>query len=1279
MNHNVENNAIFTINRKRISKKLTGLLLGPALLLLACTVQVQAQTKTDGIIGTPVKPIAVKVDPKTLRGLGSTDLRVFPAEGEPLPKGKTPARKPIQDPTIQLEPGAPSAATLDGADSFDQLSSPIVNVPGMTFGNGPPDTIGDIGANHYVQMINATTFQVFDKSGNPDPLGVVNLNALWQAAGQAGTICDSSRGDPTVVYDHLADRWLISQFAPAANTGMCIAISQTPDPTAGSWFLYYFNLGADPDYPKFGVWKDGYYMSSYEGANLGVFAFDRVAMINGQAAGWMKTTILSLGAPGVRDTRILPSDLDGPAPAIGTPNYFVRTVDDQQDLGNPTDRVEVWAFAVDWLTPGFTFTLQDTLSPAAFQMMLCDRTGQGGANPNRVRDCVPQPDTAQNVDALSNRPMMQLKYRNFGTHASMVFNQTIDVSGSINDLLGFTPADEVAGIRWYELRNDGASGNWTINDQSTFAPQPIIVGDETELLHRWLGSAAIDKDGNIAIGYSVSNDDDDDGEEVYPGIRYAGRLAGDSPGQLAQGEKIILNGAFSVQGNNSQTPRDGLYRWGDYSAMSVDPIDNCTFWFTSHAVNSNGSRPTQIASFKFLSCDETDLAISKSADPDPGTAGDQLFYNITVDNLGPNLATDVVVSDTLPDGVTYVTDTAGCDTSSLPVLTCELGAINADSSATFTIKVLIDADLVVVAGNATTLTNVASVDSSQQDTDESDNSVSLTIIVEDLADLKISKLCKPDRPLLAGETAICEIFIDNLGVSDARNVQVNDTHVANGNFSISSVASTQGSCNPPADGIVNCDLGVLPANVPDNRAVITIELTASQAVDINDTATVTSDTSDPDTSNNMAMGSISVDALADLAVTKGDLPDPVIAGETLTYTLDITNNGPSTAVNALIEDIVPAGTVITSVSATGGSSSCNAGVPGDSSQPTTCTFDSLANGASRTMTIMVTVLPDALGLLHNDAQVSSDTFDNNNANDLASTVTNINSESDLVVTKADSPDPVLAGAPLTYTIDVINNGPSKSLDVVLTDILPLDVVSFDSVSATNGSPCNLVVNNTVDCKLGDFSPGDTVTVFINVTVDPSVSDGAIITNSVNVTSGTNDPNTANNAVSEDTTVNAEADLWIDKTGNFPTGNPSGTILYFLTAHNEPGCSEDDPQICGNGGPSDALNVVVVDTLPLTPKKVVVEFVSENCSYDRATHKVTCTEPVLPAGTSVRFDIQVHVKGSTGEITNTAEVRSDTTDPDSGNNTDELLMTSQGGTGDSGGPGGNRGRGGGNNR
>lgn len=1000
-----------------------------------------------------------------------------------------PPPRQLPDPTIQLR--APGVSEVHGG--IDNLSDPVLNFAGIP-GFLPPDTTGDVGRNHFVQMINATEYRVWDKQGNP-LAGPITFGNLWVAAGDTGP-CTENKGDPIVVYDHLADRWLLSQFADPNH--QCIAISQTPDPSVGTWFLYTFDTGAFPDYPKFGVWPDGYYMSSFEGDNLGVYVFDRINMVLGNAAGFFKDTISSLGIPGVvRRTRILPSDLDGPPPAAGTPNFFLRTVDDQQDPGT-SDRIEIYEAEVDWgiaPNPGaFSFTLVDTLSPAAFDIMLCARTGQGG------RDCIPQPDTDETVDALSNRPMMQLKYRNFESHQAMVFNQTIDVSGSIAFSTGITPAGEVAGIRWYELRNTGAS--WMIDQQGTFAPQPIDPDDEPELIHRWMGSAAIDALGNFAIGYSVGNDDSDPGEQLYPGIRYAGRLADDPAGFLAQGEKTLLNGTTSENGPCfDKNDNEAGCRWGDYSALSVDPVDDCTFWYTTH----DATGATQIGSFRFSMC-ETDLAITKTASPDPVVAGEQLTYTVSVENNGPLNVSGVTVADTLPSEVTYLADTDACVEDPIGTLTCELGELAAGASSSFDIEVLVD-------GDTTTLTNVA------------------------------------------------EVFSDQ-GESD-------------------------------------------PSN---NTATATTEVTPS----------------------------------ADLAIAKTDTPDPVVAGEGLTYEIEVTNDGPSTAVNVVVDDALPAQVTVDQVSSSAGT--CQAGVPGDAAQPTRCTFDSLAPGVTETMTIDVTVRPQATGTLTNDASVASDVADPNNANDLATTTTTVQTSADLSIIKTDSADPVIAGDLLTYTLLVFNDGPSTARAIEIQDTLPQEVAFVSAAPATGPGSCELLANSAVSCAdLGDLDPGATRTVFVNVVVDPSVPDGATIDNAAAVSSETPDPVPANNADNEGTLVTAEADLSLTKDSNLDTVGPSKTIIYTLAVT--------------NNGLSDAQDVLVFDQLPSVKsgnnEKVVFEFATEGCTYDPTDpHSVACDVGTLAAGATATFKIHIHVKGSPGLITNVAMASSTTTDPDSSNNTAE---------------------------
>lgn len=423
----------------------------------------------------------------------------------------------------------------------------------------PPDTVGDVGPNHYVQMVNIS-FAIYDKSGSllagPSP-----INALW--AGSGGACEADNNGDPIVRYDAMADRWMLSQFSLSVGAE-CIAISQTSDPVAGGWFLYEFPTPGFPDYPKIGVWPDGYYMGTqrgFPGGGLDVYAFDRVKMLAGLPAGSIHFTV---GAPSLF---LQPSDLDGPAPPAGTPNIFVRHVDGNQFGG--ADRLELFAFRANWFTPALsTFTALATLPVAPFNAIICGS--------NFFGTCVPQPGTVQRLETLPAWLMWRLQYRNFGTHETLVTNHTVNADNA-----------DHAGIRWYELRRVGA-GAWTLFQEGTHAPDAGAPGMADDP-HRWMGSIAMNGKGSVALGYSASS------ATVSPGLRYASRDVGDAAGQLPAPEVTLVAGA------GSQT---GSIRWGNYSTMDVDPLDDCTFWYTSEyytATSPNGWR-TRISSFTLPSC-----------------------------------------------------------------------------------------------------------------------------------------------------------------------------------------------------------------------------------------------------------------------------------------------------------------------------------------------------------------------------------------------------------------------------------------------------------------------------------------------------------------------------------------------------------------------------------------------------------------------------------------------------------------------------------------------------
>ncbi len=456
-----------------------------------------------------------------------------------------------------------SAAPGGLMPAFDDDFEGVGNVNGVF----PPDTNGDVGPNHYMQWVNLS-LAVWDKQGNL-LLGPVNGNTLF--AGFGGPCQNTNNGDPIVLYDHLADRWLASQFAFPNGSGappyfQCIAISATGDPT-GSWHRYEFQIPVDKinDYPKFGVWPDAYYMAVNEFTPAGVFAgqgtaaFDRDAMLAGLPAQMIYFDLFSVN-PAFGGQ--LPADLDGTPPPAGTPNYFVEA-DDSAVSPFPTDRLSVWEFHVDFDTPtNSTFGVGGQpnyhLDTAAFDMNLC----------NFARSCIDQPATAVGLDAISDRLMYRLQYRSFDDHASLVVNHSVDVDGT-----------DHAGVRWYELRDVGAG--FTIHQQGTHAP---------DAENRWMGSAAMDVSGNIAVGYSVSS------ETTFPSIRAAGRLAGDPPGPLTQGETEM------IAGGGAQT--DTRARWGDYSMLAVDPVDQCTFWYTTEylTTTSAASWHTRIGHFTFPTC-----------------------------------------------------------------------------------------------------------------------------------------------------------------------------------------------------------------------------------------------------------------------------------------------------------------------------------------------------------------------------------------------------------------------------------------------------------------------------------------------------------------------------------------------------------------------------------------------------------------------------------------------------------------------------------------------------
>ena len=459
----------------------------------------------------------------------------------------TPAAPGQLDPVVQTSANVlvPTTAGFN----FDGVGVGFVGPQGAFTPNAaPPDTNAAVGTTQVVQWVNES-FAVFNKATGAAVLGPAAGNTLW--VGFGGPCEANNDGDPIVQYDKAANRWVMTQFAVTGGPPFfqCVAVSTTADAT-GTFNRYAFQYADFPDYPKLGVWPDAYYISfnmfsggSFLGAK--VCAFDRSKMLAGAAATQQCFQLASTFPS------LLPSDLDGATPPpAGSPNFF---------LNFGTNSLNLWKFHVDFANPLNTTLTGPTSIPVAAFTVACKF---GGA-------CIPQLGTKQRLDSLSDRLMYRLAYRNFAAapaHESLVVNHAVKVAAGNS------------GIRWYEIRSPNATP--TVFQQGTYAPDSSF---------RWMGSIAMDNVGDFALGYSVSSG------TLHPSIRFTGRVPTDPPGTMEVESSLI-------EGTGSQLR--SLNRWGDYSSMAIDPVDSCTFWYTTEYLKADGTFnwSTRIGSFKFPSC-----------------------------------------------------------------------------------------------------------------------------------------------------------------------------------------------------------------------------------------------------------------------------------------------------------------------------------------------------------------------------------------------------------------------------------------------------------------------------------------------------------------------------------------------------------------------------------------------------------------------------------------------------------------------------------------------------
>jgi hypothetical protein len=577
---------------------------GPASAAVLWSVMAAAATTSRG--AEPAKPVppvphfsqavAFDVSPPLSTLAWHAPLRRIPY-GQTSVEEIRPERGPVAKDTGYSGDGALQTSIVHPTFAAASIPGTLANFEGLSqqdnfdafgFRVNPPDPNGAVGPNHFIEMVNLT-FGVFDKTGNM-LLGPTPIGTLW--TGFSVPDCTDEEGDPVVLYDRLEDRWILSQFALRDPYYNCVAVSMTGDPT-GAYFRYAFitnepsnGVHAFPDYPKYGNWKKSYVLTSRDFGDDGsygisVYALEKNRMIAGDPNAravhfFLDSAVVGLNLVG---DGLLPADFDGTRlPADDAKIPIVGTQDDGAGYGGTIDALNIWELTIKWqANPIASIALAAQLPTASFDSVFpCGVVP--GSQPPSPRDCLPEPgitDGSRYLDILSyrQRPTFRLAYRNFRGYEALVTNQSVEA------LAG------VAGVRWYEIRR--VNGTYSIYQQGTYVPNDGV--------HRWMGSIAQDAKGDMALGYSVVN-----GTDVFPGIRYTGRLFGDSLGQMTLGEGTIIAGTGVQTTTNS--------RWGDYTDMNIDPTDDCTFWYVNEYYTAEGQATstagwqTRIGSFKFPGC-----------------------------------------------------------------------------------------------------------------------------------------------------------------------------------------------------------------------------------------------------------------------------------------------------------------------------------------------------------------------------------------------------------------------------------------------------------------------------------------------------------------------------------------------------------------------------------------------------------------------------------------------------------------------------------------------------
>ncbi|SFN25648.1 GEVED domain-containing protein [Salegentibacter flavus] len=584
----------------------------------------------------------------------------------------------------------------------------------------PSDPTGVAGPNHYVNAWNAA-FSIFDKNGN-------QLTPPADLASIGGEFTNERGGDPIVVYDENADRYVISQMDTLPGSFL-IAVSQGPDPVNSGWYTYRFPTnGMYPDYPKLSVWSDGYYFTTNKDNTTAdqsevIYVMERDKMLRGESA-----QVIGFPLPGIKTTRFYsPAAFHVNGRELPPPgNSPIIYMQDDSWEGVNEDHLKLWLVNVDWNQPGNSTISESQELGVAEGVSPFHSTFDGGSFKN-----LSQPFDAPDLDALQATMMYATQYRRFGTHNSVVMNFVVDIEPS---------AAEHAAVRWYELRQRQDGDQWQVYQEGTYAP------DKSD---RFGGSIAIDAEGNIGLGYTVLDDSPE--RPIPPSLRFTGRFEGDPRGVMTVEEESIIEG---ISPNPS-------FRYGDYSHMSVDAQDGLTFWYIGEVFEGE-QRINQVGTFRIAPEYNNDLALTKLVAPVESTLGENEEIIIRIRNLGRNSQTDFEVSYSINGGGT-ITETVNQTLESTEMME-------------YTFSETVDLSESGAEYEITVSVNPAA--------DENDTNNSLTETIRHLSpnDIGISSIDAPETGEFLDSTEEVVVTIENFGGMPQEGFQV--SYQLGNNFSV---------------------------------------------------------------------------------------------------------------------------------------------------------------------------------------------------------------------------------------------------------------------------------------------------------------------------------------------------------------------------------------------------------------------------------------------------------------------------------------------------------------